>query len=98
MDVATLSRIQFAITIMFHYLFPPLAIGMGAFLVFLEARYLKTRLRLRRRVHDRRYHRRSQRLEPDPDVERPAHRPGGERADARHTLAALQSLSRQPAA
>lgn len=43
MDVATLSRIQFAITIMFHYLFPPLAIGMGAFLVFLEARYLKTR-------------------------------------------------------
>jgi cytochrome bd ubiquinol oxidase subunit I len=42
MDVVTLSRIQFAITIMFHYLFPPLAIGMGAFLVFLEARYLKT--------------------------------------------------------
>jgi cytochrome bd ubiquinol oxidase subunit I len=43
MDAVTLSRIQFAITIMFHYLFPPLAIGMGAFLVFLEARYLKTK-------------------------------------------------------
>jgi cytochrome d ubiquinol oxidase subunit I len=43
MDAATLSRIQFAFTIMFHYLFPPLAIGMGAFLVFLEARYLKTK-------------------------------------------------------
>ena len=43
MDVVTLSRIQFALTIMFHYLFPPLAIGVGAFLVFLEARYLKTR-------------------------------------------------------
>jgi cytochrome d ubiquinol oxidase subunit I len=43
MDAATLSRIQFAITIMFHYLFPPLAIGMGGFLVFLEAMYLKTR-------------------------------------------------------
>jgi len=43
MDVVTLSRIQFALTIMFHYLFPPLAIGMGGFLVFLEARYLKTR-------------------------------------------------------
>lgn len=43
MDVVILSRIQFALTIMFHYLFPPLAIGMGAFLVFLEARYLKTR-------------------------------------------------------
>ena len=42
MDVVTLSRIQFAVTIMFHYLFPPLAIGMGAVLVFLEARYLKT--------------------------------------------------------
>jgi cytochrome d ubiquinol oxidase subunit I len=43
MDAVTLSRVQFAITIMFHYLFPPLAIGMGAFLVFLEGRYLKTR-------------------------------------------------------
>jgi cytochrome d ubiquinol oxidase subunit I len=43
MDVVTLSRIQFAFTIMFHYLFPPLAIGMGGFLVFLEARYLKTK-------------------------------------------------------
>ncbi len=43
MDVVTLSRIQFALTIMFHYLFPPLAIGVGALLVFLEARYLKTR-------------------------------------------------------
>jgi cytochrome bd ubiquinol oxidase subunit I len=43
MDAVTLSRIQFAITIMFHYIFPPLAIGMGGFLVFLEARYLKTR-------------------------------------------------------
>jgi cytochrome d ubiquinol oxidase subunit I len=43
MDAVALSRLQFAITIMFHYLFPPLAIGMGAFLVFLEGRYLKTR-------------------------------------------------------
>ncbi len=43
MDAVTLSRIQFAITVMFHYLFPPLAIGMGIFLVFLEGRYLKTK-------------------------------------------------------
>lgn len=43
MDVVTLSRIQFALTIMFHYLFPPLAIGIGTLLVFLEARYLKTK-------------------------------------------------------
>jgi cytochrome d ubiquinol oxidase subunit I len=34
---------QFALTVMFHYLFPPLAIGVGAFLVFLEARHLKTK-------------------------------------------------------
>ena len=43
MDIVTLSRIQFALTIMFHYLFPPLAIGMGGFLVFLEGRFLKSR-------------------------------------------------------
>jgi cytochrome bd ubiquinol oxidase subunit I len=42
MDVVFLSRVQFALTIMFHYLFPPLTIGMGVLLVFLEGRYLKT--------------------------------------------------------
>ncbi len=42
-DVVTLSRVQFAATIMFHYLFPPLTIGMGVILVYLEARYLWTR-------------------------------------------------------
>ena len=36
MDVVILSRIQFALTIMFHYLFPPLAIGMGVVMVYLE--------------------------------------------------------------
>lgn len=39
MDVVLLSRIQFALTIMFHYLFPPLTIGMGVVLVYLESRY-----------------------------------------------------------
>ena len=29
LDVVLLSRWQFALTIMFHYLFPPLTIGMG---------------------------------------------------------------------
>ena len=43
MDVVLLSRIQFAITIMFHYLFPPLTIGMGVVLVWLEGRYLWTK-------------------------------------------------------
>ena len=43
MDIVILSRIQFAITVMFHYLFPPLTIGMGLFLVFLEGSFLKTK-------------------------------------------------------
>src|SRR5271168_3684259 len=40
LDPVFLSRVQFALTIMFHYLFPPLTIGMGVVLVFLEAQYL----------------------------------------------------------
>ena len=36
LDVVFLSRLQFALTIMFHYLFPPLTIGMGVVLVYLE--------------------------------------------------------------
>ena len=39
-DVVTLSRIQFALTIMFHYLFPPLTIGMGLVLMYLGGRSL----------------------------------------------------------
>lgn len=42
LDVLTLSRIQFALTIMFHYLFPPLTIGIGGLLVSLEWQYLRT--------------------------------------------------------
>lgn len=42
MDVVLLSRCQFALTIMFHYLFPPLTIGLGVVLVFLEYRWLRT--------------------------------------------------------
>src|SRR5438093_1133928 len=40
LDVVFLSRLQFALTIMFHYLFPPLTIGMGVVLVYLEGMYL----------------------------------------------------------
>ncbi|HEY3351906.1 MAG TPA: cytochrome ubiquinol oxidase subunit I [Polyangia bacterium] len=43
LDVVWLSRVQFALTIMFHYLFPPLTIGMGVVLVYLEAMFLRTR-------------------------------------------------------
>jgi cytochrome d ubiquinol oxidase subunit I len=42
LDVEILSRIQFALTIMFHYLFPPLTIGLGGLLVMLEGLYLWT--------------------------------------------------------
>lgn len=42
MDVLWLSRLQFALTVMFHYLFPPLTIGLGILMVILEGLYLKT--------------------------------------------------------
>ncbi|MGH7842981.1 MAG: cytochrome ubiquinol oxidase subunit I [Candidatus Binataceae bacterium] len=37
------SRIQFGFTIAFHYLFPPLSIGLGLALVAMEGAYLATR-------------------------------------------------------
>src|SRR3990172_607597 len=43
MDVLTLSRIQFAATISFHYIYPPLSIGLGVMLVIFEALWLKTK-------------------------------------------------------
>ena len=42
MDVVLLSRIQFALTIGFHYIYPPLSIGLGLLLVIMEGLYLKT--------------------------------------------------------
>ena len=39
-DPHFLSRIQFAVTIMFHILFPTLTIGLGFYLVILEALWL----------------------------------------------------------
>ena len=44
MDVLTLSRFQFALTTAFHYLYPPLSIGLGVVLVIVEGLWLKTRL------------------------------------------------------
>jgi len=43
MDVLTLSRLQFAATISFHYIYPPLSIGLGMMLVIMEALWLKTK-------------------------------------------------------
>jgi cytochrome d ubiquinol oxidase subunit I len=42
MDTETLSRVQFAATIAFHYFYPPISIGLGLMLVFMEGLYLKT--------------------------------------------------------
>ena len=46
MDVEILSRIQFAFTAGFHYIYPPLSIGLGVILVIMEGLYLKTKDKL----------------------------------------------------
>jgi len=43
MDVVFLARIQFMFTIGFHYLFPPLSIGLALMLVLMEGMYLVTK-------------------------------------------------------
>ncbi|HKK74976.1 MAG TPA: cytochrome ubiquinol oxidase subunit I [Saprospiraceae bacterium] len=42
MDVEILSRIQFAFTVAFHYIYPPLSIGLGLLMVIMEGMYLRT--------------------------------------------------------
>ncbi|MET0392967.1 MAG: cytochrome ubiquinol oxidase subunit I [Chitinophagaceae bacterium] len=42
MDGEILSRIQFAFTVAFHYIYPPLSIGLGLLLVIMEGMYLRT--------------------------------------------------------
>lgn len=43
MDVEMLSRLQFAFTITFHYIYPPLSIGISLAMIIMEGMYLKTR-------------------------------------------------------
>ena len=43
MDALFLSRLQFSLTSMFHYIYPPLSIGLALFLVIIEGMYLKTK-------------------------------------------------------
>ena len=43
MDVEILSRIQFAFTAAFHFIYPPFSIGLGLLLVLMQAFWLKTR-------------------------------------------------------
>lgn len=42
LDPVILSRLQFALTISFHYIFPVFSIGLGLLLVVMEGLYLKT--------------------------------------------------------
>ncbi len=43
MNVEMLSRIQFALTSCFHYIYPPMSIGIGLMLCVFEGMYLKTK-------------------------------------------------------
>lgn len=43
MSTELLARLQFAFTISFHYIYPPLSIGLGLLLVATEALWLKTK-------------------------------------------------------
>lgn len=42
MDAVLLSRIQFALTVGFHFLFPPLSIGMAWIIVYMMTKYKNT--------------------------------------------------------
>ena len=42
MDTEILARIQFAFTVAFHYIYPPMSIGLGLILVIMEGLFLRT--------------------------------------------------------
>lgn len=42
LDLVLLSRLQFAVKAMFHYLYPPLTMGLGVLIVLMEWRFLRT--------------------------------------------------------
>ena len=42
MDVITLSRLQFAITSMFHFIFVPLTLGLSIMVAYMETRYVRS--------------------------------------------------------
>jgi cytochrome d ubiquinol oxidase subunit I len=42
MDPITLSRLQFALTTIYHWLFVPLTLGLGWFVAFMQTRYYQT--------------------------------------------------------
>jgi cytochrome d ubiquinol oxidase subunit I len=42
MDAEILARVQFAFTVAYHYIYPPLSIGIGLMMVIYEGMFLKT--------------------------------------------------------
>ena len=50
MDVEILARIQFAFTVAFHYIYPPMSMGLALVLVLMEGTYLATGNRLYHRL------------------------------------------------
>lgn len=42
MDVVGLSRLQFAVTCMFHFIFVPLTLGLSIMVAYMETRYVRT--------------------------------------------------------
>jgi cytochrome d ubiquinol oxidase subunit I len=50
MDVVTLSRLQFALTALYHFLFVPLTLGLSMILVIMESVYVMTGLEVWKRM------------------------------------------------
>ena len=50
MNPEMLSRLQFALTIIFHYIYPPISIGLGLMMVVMGIIYVRTRNPLWRRM------------------------------------------------
>ena len=49
-DVVTLSRLQFALTALYHFLFVPLTLGLSMILVIMEAAYVMTGREIWKRI------------------------------------------------
>ena len=50
LDVVTLSRLQFALTALYHFLFVPLTLGLSMILVIMEAAYVMTGREIWKRI------------------------------------------------
>lgn len=50
MDVVMLSRLQFAVTVFFHFIFVPLTLGLSVMLAIMETKYVRTGNELYKRM------------------------------------------------